>query len=181
MLTKENVFTKYLEAIKIACTHHSLQKYGNNYYFAHLEAVERILFEEGYAVTTIGILEKKLDAYRYVIDAWLHDILEDGCLSYNDLKKRFGKDIADDCYDMQEHKGKNRKERKPPEYYINIGKNIYAGRVKIADRIANIECSTEKDLLEMYKKEQKEFSLIYDQNPEAFQRLWDRLEKSLTI
>ena len=179
MLTYQNAQEKYLEAIKIACTHHSLQKYGKDYYFKHLQATENILIELGYAkyegIFTATFEEEIISAYRYKIDAWLHDLLEDGCLSYNDIKKRFGIDIAEDCFAMEEEKGRNRKERKPDSYYINIGKNIYAGRVKIADRTANIEESTDMEMAKMYWKENEQFKLIYQQNPTAFHKSWTRL------
>lgn len=185
MLTYENAEEKYQLAIMLACTGHALQRYGDGFYFEHLKAVEKILIDEGLCNFTKDdgdFTQAYLKAYTYKICAWFHDLMEDsGIVSYNDIANTygFGKEIAEVCFLLKEFPGRNRKERKPPEYYIRIGQNIVAGNVKIADRIANIENSTKPSMKDMYIKEQNEFSLIYEQNPYAFAKLWTRLEKAL--
>ena len=159
----------YLTAIKYACTYHALQKYGNNPYYVHFEQIENILIREKYLNQDFHDDDQTQLYLRTTV--WLHDILEDTSLSFNDIKKQFGETVAEAVYLLTEYKGKNRKERKPKQYYIDIGKNYYAGIVKLADRISNLENSTNNSMLNMYFREQEEFVTIYQQNPQLFDKL----------
>ena len=72
-----------------------------------------------------------------IIGTILHDTLEDTTLSYNDIKKAFGKEVAEIVYCVTDELGRNRNERKE-KTYPKIKANWKATVVKICDRIANI-------------------------------------------
>jgi (p)ppGpp synthase/HD superfamily hydrolase len=89
-----------------------------------------------------------------VIACALHDTLEDTSLSYNDIQKAFGKEVAEIVFCVTDELGRNREERKE-KTYPKIQSNWKATVVKICDRIANIEQSRSynQKLFDMYKKE----------------------------
>jgi len=69
---------------------------------------------------------------------WLHDTIEDCRLTYNDIKKEFGENVAEIVYAVSNEKGKNRKERANDRYYRGIRNTDGATFVKMCDRLANI-------------------------------------------
>ena len=149
MTNSEILPGKYKRAIILATHEHATQTWGGHPYWVHLEAVEEVLVRFGYAGS-----DSDLHITRSIV-AWLHDILEDGALSYNDLKKEFGEDVAEAAYALTEEKGRNRKERKPDHHYEAIQANALACVVKLADRIANVEQSVKEGsrMHGLYKKE----------------------------
>jgi len=74
---------------------------------------------------------------------WLHDVIEDCRVSYNDLHEKFGYWVAEVVYSVTDELGKNRKER-AEKTYPKIAKLDMAILVKLADRYANTKFS--KDL-----------------------------------
>lgn len=90
---------------------------------------------------------------------WLHDTIEDCRLTYNDLKKEFGENVAEIVYAVTNDKGKNRSERAGTKYYDGIRRTAWATFVKLCDRLANIKYSkeTKSRMLEVYKKEHLNF------------------------
>ena len=53
---------------------------------------------------------RETDQESVLMALWLHDVLEDCNLTYNDLAKEFGTTIAELVYDVTNELGKNRKE-----------------------------------------------------------------------
>jgi (p)ppGpp synthase/HD superfamily hydrolase len=118
-----------------------------------------------------------------VIASVLHDTLEDTTLSYNDIKKAFGKEIAEIVYCVTDELGRDRTERKE-KTYPKIKSNWKATVVKICDRIANIRQSKEynKGLFDMYKKEHEPFCkwLMSNEHPyDETNKAWDKLGRLL--
>lgn len=139
---------RYLDAIELAHKAHAVQKYGEFPYTRHLAHVESVLQRFGFS------------SYNLMTIAWLHDILEDTCITRKQITEIFGEEISNVLYCVTDEPGKNRKERKRATY-PKIRQNNMALIVKLADRIANIEScihSGNNGLLSMYRKEQKEFS-----------------------
>lgn len=98
--------------------------------------------------------------YDVIIAAcWLHDTIEDTRLTYNDLKKEFGQQVADIVYACSNEKGKSRRERANAKYYDGILETVGADFVKLSDRIANFEnCYNERsNMFGMYVKENVSF------------------------
>lgn len=143
-----NVSKKYLEAVKFACSHHALQKYGENPYYCHLEDVEDVLRDNGF------------DDEEIIIGGWLHDVMEDCACTYNTINIHFGLRVAEIVFLLTDFKGKTRRERKSDKYYKELLKNPDAVTIKLADRIANINASFfggNSKMLEMYEKEYSHF------------------------
>lgn len=166
---KDTLLSPLERAFLVANKAHANQSYDLFSYMYHIEHVERILRTTGadYATCVAGVL---------------HDTLEDCDISYNDLHKEFGVDIADMVYCVTDGEGKNRKEKKA-NTYPKIRSNYGATCIKIADRIANTYQSSKnnKGLFEMYKKEYptfiKELSQIFDRDMSAYYLLWSMLNK----
>ena len=157
--------TKIKEAAYFAIWLHGMQKYDDKPYFYHLEQVVDVLNEFGFTDE------------KYIISGYLHDTLEDCAISYNDIKKDFGFEIAEIVYCVSDESGRNRKERKE-KTYPKIKSNADAIIVKLADRIANLNNSLKNNpsIAHMYTKEYGDFrKALYIENTEA-DGMWKYLD-----
>ena len=88
-------------------TNISIETFTKSYdiypYIYHIKEVKEIAEGLGYDRSVI-------------IGAILHDTLEDGDLSYNDIKKAFGFIIAEIVFAVTDELGRNRDERKAKTY-----------------------------------------------------------------
>lgn len=132
---------------------HGEQKYGDEPYIVHLEAVVANLESYGEKAQIIG---------------YLHDLIEDTDVSYQDVKNVFGDLIANCVAIVTDEEGHNRKERKARTYKKMsevTGELELALIVKAADRLANIQACLKygnERLLNMYKDEHPVFrSSVY--------------------
>lgn len=159
----DNYKKKYEEAKMFAVRNHGLQEYDGFPYHKHLQDVVDVIVEFGYHG-------------KYIIAAWLHDILEDCPVSYNDIKKNFGEEVAEIVYCVTDELGRNRKERKG-KTYPKIRSNPDAIIIKLADRIANLQNCLDKNhgMLNAYVKEHDGFKFQL-QVPNHAIELWDHLE-----
>jgi (p)ppGpp synthase/HD superfamily hydrolase len=153
-------------ALMVAEKAHSNQTYDIYPYMYHIRQVVKIAEELGYDESII-------------IACTLHDTLEDTPLSFNDIKKAFGKEVAEIVYCVTDELGRDRKEKKE-KTYPKIQANWKATVVKICDRIANLSHSKEynKRLYEMYKEEHELFcsSLMSPAHPfDGTNKAWNRL------
>jgi len=162
---KKKRLTLVDEARYLAISLHGLQKYDEHPYYYHLEEVVEVLKDHGFTED------------KYICAGYLHDAFEDTAISYNDLMKIFGKEIADIVYDVTDELGKNRKERKE-KTYPKIRANKDAIIVKLADRIANVTNAkkTGNPIFEMYQKEYTEFRSALDTNDYTLDSLWIELD-----
>lgn len=140
------------KAKEFAIKAHNKQQYGGRPYSFHLKSVVQV-------AKNIN-LEKDI-----ILGCWLHDTIEDCDVSYQDIKRKFGENVAEIVYAVTDELGRNRKERKE-KTYPKIKENQNALCVKLCDRIANLKqtiLDNEIDLLSMYYKEQKDFKeKLYD-------------------
>lgn len=120
-------------------------------------------------VATIGKkyinLMPEIDRDIVISACYLHDILEDTHVTYNDLSGAFDKELAEIVYALTNSKGRNRKERANDDYYKGIRKTQYATFVKLCDRIANslYSCMFGSSQFDMYKRENQHFKAkLYD-------------------
>lgn len=130
-------------------------RYGNNEpYVVHLRMVVNMVILY-YKASLIP--NKHLDLL--ISAAWLHDVIEDCRVSYNDVKQKVGSDVADLVYALTNLRGKNRAERAGDEYYKGIRDIKYASFLKACDRLANYSYSiqTKSRMTKMYEKEMKHF------------------------
>lgn len=98
--------------------------------------------------------------HRNVLNAaWLHDTIEDCRLTYNDIKKAAGEEVAEIVYALTNDKGRTRKDRASSNYYEGILSTPFARYVKLCVRLANVKHSkqTESRMLDVYRKEHSEF------------------------
>ena len=134
------------EAAYLAISSHGNQTYDGYPYYYHLEEVVDILKEFGFTED------------KYIIAGYLHDVLEDTAVSYNDIKNKFGEEVAEIVFAVTDELGRNRKERKK-KTYPKIAVNKDAIIIKLADRLANMRNSLKKGhrMNEMYREEYTQF------------------------
>ncbi len=109
------------------------------------------------------------NSFDLILNAcWLHDVIEDCRVTYNDVKKLAGENVAEIVYAVTNEKGRNRKERANSAYYKGIRENKYAIYVKLCDRLANVKYSkdTNSSMLLTYKKENTTF--LYSLFPDGY-------------
>lgn len=126
-------------------------------YQFHLEMVVREA-REFYHNSYNNYLVTYLNCDTLFSACWLHDVMEDCRVTYNDLS-RFGDNIRDIVYAVTNEKGKNRAERANDKYYEGIRAVPLAPLVKICDRIANVKYSKMigSSMFEKYKREHDNF------------------------
>lgn len=96
--------------------------------------------------------------------AYLHDVIEDTDATYEEIVLLFGEEVADIVSRLTDKPGKNRLERHLNTYYI-LRRNPSAVKVKLADRISNMERSIGNTYAKVYMKEYTAFKFaLYDGN-----------------
>jgi (p)ppGpp synthase/HD superfamily hydrolase len=156
----------YKEARMVAVKAHSNQSYDEIFpYEKHIDDVIDVLKRFGYSG-------------KYLVGGALHDSIEDDGISYNDIKKHFGVDVAEMVYCVTDEVGRNRKEKKE-KTLPKTTSNPDAIILKLADRIANIEHGGKID---MYAKEYDEFKgALFLNTPSDAKVMWNHLDKLLKI
>ncbi len=137
-----------LNAAKTYATlHHVIRKgqlYGNLPYTHHLQDVEDVLRRFG-----------EPEDSELLIAAWLHDIVEDTDVKIRDVEENFGEEVARIVAAVTSEPGVNRKVRNSLTYPKIRDAGAFAVRLKLADRIANMENGGGS--LKMYLKEYPDF------------------------
>jgi guanosine-3',5'-bis(diphosphate) 3'-pyrophosphohydrolase len=156
----------YKEARMVAVKAHSNQSYDEIFpYEKHLDDV-------------VEVLEKFGFAGKFIVAGFLHDSVEDDGISYNDIKKHFGVEVAEMVYCVTDEIGRNRKEKKE-KTLPKTASNPDAIILKLADRIANIQHGGKVD---MYLKEYQEFKgALYLNTPQDGKAMWEHLDSLLGI
>jgi (p)ppGpp synthase/HD superfamily hydrolase len=160
-------------------------------YYHHsvtLHMYDGLSYHEAHLTKVVDVAKRFIqwvpwDMQDFVLAAcWLHDVIEDCRVTYNDLKEVFGEGIADIVYAVTNEKGKTRKERANNKYYAGIRTTPCATFVKLCDRIANIEAGVAKGgkMVEMYRKEQVYFVAQLDDNF-AYSDMWQHIEDLLKV
>jgi (p)ppGpp synthase/HD superfamily hydrolase len=132
------------DARKFALAAHGEQKYGNQPYSVHLDAVANLARPFGETAEVI---------------AYLHDVVEDTDVTVKQIEQEFTALIADAVAVLTDEPGKNRRERKSKTYAKMskvTGEVEIALVVKAADRLANMRaCVADKNkaLLALYRSE----------------------------
>lgn len=152
---------------------HSGQTYNDEVpYTYHLDSVVEVLKRFGFTDPVM------------VCAAYLHDVIEDTTGSYNDIKKRFGEEIAELVYAVTSELGRNREERNK-KTYPKIAANRQAVLLKLADRIANVEYGLASGgKTEMYTKEfQSFYDALANKNDMGMDErsMWNCLKRMLGI
>ena len=111
--------------------------------------------------------------------AWLHDAVEDTDVTIEEIRAEFGDDVADLVWRLTDEPGRNRRERHR-KTHEKIRGSSDAVRVKLADRIANVEASIEQksQLFGMYRHEHAHFQRdLYHEG--EHEEMWQRLNQLL--
>lgn len=177
------------------------QKYdGYLPYGYHLKLTASYVSRYGYLVA-----ETETDVLILYAAAYLHDAIEDARMSYHDLIRFLGefkaegrvppKDAQEEIesqvpeivYALSNEKGRNRRERANEAYYQGIRNTRFASFIKMCDRLANIQYSTQfvfsNRMLEVYKREHPGFIRAISEGavtplpPAMIQEAADLLEK----
>ncbi|SRR5258708_5617729 len=157
------------KAKQFAIEAHGTQKYGRQPYSYHLETVANVLGEFGYHDDSLQSA------------AWLHDVLEDTPLTYEDLiRSGFPVIVATYVQCVTAESGPSRKDRNRLTY-SKIRKSSEATVLKLADRIANVrECVANKDpRLRMYRSEYAEFRTALMTGDPGARKMWRELDELL--
>jgi len=113
-----------------ATLHHVIRKgqlYGVVPYTHHLDQADRVLlrFDEDRIVLRTAI--------------WLHDVVEDTDVKLRDIEENFGEEVATLVGAVTSEEGPNRRTRNALTYPKIRTAGPDAVRLKLADRIANVE------------------------------------------
>lgn len=168
MLKIETLLSKLEMALMVAEKEHGNQSYDIFGYMYHIRLVVKIAQMLGYDETI-------------QVSCALHDVMEDGSLSYNDIKRYFGEEVAEIVFAVTDEMGRNRKEKKT-KTYEKIRANWKAVAVKLCDRIGNMVHSAKynPNMISMYKKEHDNFKAAItnsDHPQEELQKAWDQIDE----
>lgn len=157
------------------------QKYGILPYSYHLRKVRGVLKAFGFGP------KSSLFALKLGTAAWLHDVIEDTDVTYDQVKELFGQEIADIVLGVTKidpKPGEDKAETLKRTYErcaLNKGSRI----LKVADRIANVEegllglFAGEKTKVHKYFAEYDLFrKLLYV--PGDAEEMWSHLHRLLT-
>jgi (p)ppGpp synthase/HD superfamily hydrolase len=151
-------------ALAWARARHGGQLYGGRPYDTHLHAAAEVLRDCGHG-----------DDPVLMSAAYLHDTIEDTGATHADVAREFGTDVADIVEAVSDPEGATRAERKAAAY-PRIRELPDAVRVKLADRIANVEAGGPRAAT--YVGEQAEFrSTLW--RPDEADAMWARLDRAL--
>jgi (p)ppGpp synthase/HD superfamily hydrolase len=136
------------EAREFAVRAHGEQRYGDQPYSVHLDAVAELAAPFGEQAQVV---------------AYLHDAVEDTAVSLDEVRAKFGELVSECVGLLSDAPGANRKERKAKTYARLAqvqGRAQLALIVKAADRLANVRaCVREGNagLWRMYQSEHEVF------------------------
>ena len=156
-------------AYKYAAKAHAGKKHGNRKYIEHPKEVVGVLKNYGYSHDVALIMA-----------GWLHDTIEDTNVSYDDILKEFGEDVAILVDKVTQREGHNRKTRISLTY-PHTRSSSRAVALKVADRIANVRHSLSSpegaggSFYKMYSKEYPGFrEALYKAG--EHEKLWSALD-----
>lgn len=144
-------------ALAFAEQAHGEQRYGDRPYIEHVMEVVAIARWAGCSLRT-------------QIAAALHDVLEDTGVTYQELRARFGEDVAQDVWSVS-GEGASRRE-KQQSIVAKLQAHQSGVDLKLCDRIANIEACLRDGLaskLRMYRKEHESYAIVFATGREVLQ------------
>lgn len=143
---------------------------GESYMDAHLRKVVAVILHFSEELLAFGVTREELDAL--IRAAYLHDTVEDTDATIRLIARKFGRLVAKLVWAVT-GVGDTRKIRNA-DMQRKIKKYVLAAILKLADRIANVEGSTEGTKhREMYYRELASFETYI--RPHVPAAMWDRL------
>lgn len=136
-------------------------------------------FFERHVLHVVSIVKMYGGTEDEIMAAYLHDVIEDTDATHEDIVLLFGEVIADIVSRLTDKKGKNRLDRHLNTYFI-LRRSTQATKVKLADRISNMERSIGNSFAKVYMKEYTAFKFaLYDGNHLDMWAKLDRLYEQL--
>lgn len=135
----------------LAARSHSKQLYGTEPYITHIsDVVDKVL--------TIT------DDPEVIAAAWLHDVIEDTQVTYGDIEREFGINVARMVWAVT-GTGQNRAE-KMKSAIDKISQTPNSELIKSADRLSNVQASQKNNpkKLKMYRDEHRDLSPVLGNN-----------------
>ena len=152
-----------------ATLHHVIRKgqmYGVVPYTHHLDQADRVLARFG---ETRPVMRTAI---------WLHDVVEDTDVKLRDIEENFGDEVARLVGAVTSEQGPNRATRNALTYPKIRRAGSDAVRIKLADRIANVENGGGS--LSMYVREYPDFRhALYDPSDCENFAMWAGLDSIL--
>lgn len=146
---------------------HTGQTYSSGLpYTHHLAAVEQVL--RRFNITDENLLTA----------SWLHDVVEDTETKLKEIEEMFGPEVARLVHAVTNEDAPNRKMRHALTYPKIRENGENAIRLKLADRIANVEAGG--NLVGMYRKEHEDFKRALYTSGQA-DDMWAHLNGLLAI
>jgi len=136
------------QAKEFAIKAHGNQKYGKMPYVYHLQQVVNKLIDW----RDLGQLEI---TDEHLAVAWLHDVLEDTNVSYQELSSKFDEFISDSVLDLSKNYYSDL-----DNYISDIKENTIARLVKMADTMCNLEASILSGEMKRINKYSKQLALL---------------------
>ena len=150
---------------------HQVRKYTNEPYFVHLHEVATLCAGAG--------LSK-----RAVAAAYLHDVIEDQPVTYENVRERFGREVADivrELTDTPATVGVTREERKLNDLGRLEAASADAQSIKCADLVSNTSSITKHDrsFARVYLPEKRAVLMVLTRaNPELLALAWKTLKEA---
>jgi len=141
MVDNESMDSLAFRAMQFAINAHNGQerKYTGEPYYYHMAEV-------------VGILQLLNPSDHLVAIAWLHDVIEDQGITYEELKKEFGSFVADGVLMLSDLEEGNRATRKAASRERLSKAPHWIQTIKVADLISNTSSIVERD---------PEFAVLY--------------------
>lgn len=124
-------------AMQLASYAHRDQKYGERPYVTHLADV-------------VARVKTITQDPEIIAAAWLHDIIEDTQVTYGDVEREFGKNVADMVWAVT-GVGHDRA-AKMANAIEKIAKTPGSELVKSADRLSNASASKDEKKMKLYQR-----------------------------
>lgn len=107
-----------------------------------------------------------------------HDVVEDTDTTIDEVRERFGDEVAQLVWAVTNEPGVNRKERARATYPKIRAAGVRAVVLKLCDREVNSESGSKQS---MYRKEHRAFreTLFCEEDGEVALALWERLDRRL--
>lgn len=164
-MRKEEMHERVHEARVWAIEAHGDQKHGDRPYASHLDDVAGVLVEFGFGTPD------------FLQAAYLHDILEDTPVTYEEVVRRHGRRVAELVFAVTSEEGHPNRKARNAATYANRTIHVPGGvTLKCADRLANIRCGGRE--VEMYRKEHPSFTAALRGKGEA-EEIWRAIDEIL--
>lgn len=156
-----------------AAKKHAGQDYGVLPYTHHLQDVERVLRRFFPVPDMSNWTDSDPNEEDMYVSAWLHDVVEDTDAKLRDIEELFGPTVAHLVGAVTAEDAPNRKMRTALTYPKTRQAGKFAVRLKLADRIANVENGGGS--VQMYAREYEDFRrALY--TPGENEDMWRHLE-----